>query len=98
MSFRRNARKSLSLLDDALERLYELSPRQSRVVELRFFAGLSVEEAAEVLGTSEDCEARLERCQSLAPRGANLLTIFRSPIEKVSQQGLATSGQKRLKD
>jgi RNA polymerase sigma-70 factor, ECF subfamily len=39
-------------LDDALERLGERSPRQVRVVEYRFFAGMSVEETAEVLGVS----------------------------------------------
>ncbi len=39
-------------LDDALERLAERSPRQVRVVECRFFAGMSVEETAEVLGVS----------------------------------------------
>jgi len=37
-------------LDDALERLAEFDPQKSRIVELRFFGGLSVEEAAEVLG------------------------------------------------
>jgi RNA polymerase sigma factor (TIGR02999 family) len=42
----------LIALDDALKRLEQLSPRQSRVVELRFFGGLTVEETAEVLGTS----------------------------------------------
>ena len=36
-------------LDDALERLAAIDPRKSRVVELRFFGGLSVEEAATVL-------------------------------------------------
>jgi len=39
-------------LDDALERLSQLEPRQMRVVELRFFGGLSVEQSAEVLGVS----------------------------------------------
>jgi RNA polymerase sigma factor (TIGR02999 family) len=39
-------------LDDALERLATVDPQQSRVVELRFFAGLSVEETAEALGIS----------------------------------------------
>jgi RNA polymerase sigma factor (TIGR02999 family) len=39
-------------LDDALERLARLDPRKSRVVELRFFGGLSEEETAEVLGVS----------------------------------------------
>jgi RNA polymerase sigma factor (TIGR02999 family) len=39
-------------LDEALERLASADPQQSRVVELRFFAGLSVEETAEALGIS----------------------------------------------
>lgn len=39
-------------LDDALHRLAELDERQSRIVELRFFAGLSVEETAEVMQLS----------------------------------------------
>jgi RNA polymerase sigma factor (TIGR02999 family) len=42
----------LVALDEALERLAELDPQKSRVVELRFFGGLSVEETAEVLGVS----------------------------------------------
>jgi RNA polymerase sigma factor (TIGR02999 family) len=39
-------------LDDALARLAEIAPRKSQLVELRFFGGLSIEEAAEVLGVS----------------------------------------------
>lgn len=39
-------------LDDALRGLEELDPRKARVVELRFFGGLSVEEIAEVLHVS----------------------------------------------
>lgn len=39
-------------LDEALERLAALHERQARVVELRFFGGLDVEEVAEVLGVS----------------------------------------------
>ena len=39
-------------LDEAMERLEELEPRQSRVVELRFFAGLTIEETAALLGVS----------------------------------------------
>lgn len=42
----------LRALDEALERLEAVSPRLGRVVECRFFAGLSVDETAEVLGTS----------------------------------------------
>lgn len=40
-------------LDDALSRLAERSPRQVRVVEHRFFAGMSVAETAEALGVSK---------------------------------------------
>jgi RNA polymerase sigma factor (TIGR02999 family) len=39
-------------LDDALKRLAGMDPRQSRIVELRFFGGLSIEEASEVLEIS----------------------------------------------
>jgi RNA polymerase sigma-70 factor (ECF subfamily) len=40
-------------LDDALEALAEFDARKAEVVELRFFAGLSVEETAAVLKISE---------------------------------------------
>ena len=40
-------------LDEALKRLAELDARQAKLVELRFFGGLSVEETAEVLGVSK---------------------------------------------
>lgn len=39
-------------LHDALSKLAELDPRQSEIVEMRFFAGLTVEEIAEVLEIS----------------------------------------------
>jgi RNA polymerase sigma factor (TIGR02999 family) len=39
-------------LDEALERLAAVDPQQSQVVELRFFAGLTVSETAEALGIS----------------------------------------------
>jgi RNA polymerase sigma factor (sigma-70 family) len=39
-------------LDDALKSLAEIDPRQSQIVELRFFGGLSIEETAEVLAVS----------------------------------------------
>jgi RNA polymerase sigma-70 factor (ECF subfamily) len=42
----------LIALDDALQALEKLDPRQARVVELRFFAGLSQEEVAEALNVS----------------------------------------------
>jgi RNA polymerase sigma factor (TIGR02999 family) len=44
--------EDLIALDDALESLAELDSRKSRIVELRFFGGLSVEETAEVLKIS----------------------------------------------
>jgi RNA polymerase sigma-70 factor (ECF subfamily) len=40
----------LVALDEALTRLAEFDPRKARVVELRFFGGLNVEETAEVMG------------------------------------------------
>jgi RNA polymerase sigma factor (TIGR02999 family) len=39
-------------LDDVLEGLAKIDPQQSKIVELRFFAGLTIEETAEVLGIS----------------------------------------------
>jgi RNA polymerase sigma factor (TIGR02999 family) len=45
-------------LDEALTALAKLDWRKSRVVELRFFGGLSVEETAEVLGVSEETVTR----------------------------------------
>jgi RNA polymerase sigma factor (TIGR02999 family) len=43
---------SLIALDDALQRFEQLHPRQAKAVELRYFAGLTLEEAAAVLSTS----------------------------------------------
>jgi len=45
---------SLIALDDALTALAEVDPRKSRVVELRYFGGLSVEETAAVLRVSPE--------------------------------------------
>ncbi len=42
----------LVALDDALEALNKLAPRQSKVVELRYFGGLTIADAAVVLGVS----------------------------------------------
>jgi len=42
----------LVALDDALTELERLDQRQARIVELRFFGGLSLEEAAEVIRVS----------------------------------------------
>jgi RNA polymerase sigma factor (TIGR02999 family) len=47
-------KKDLDLLglNDVLEQLAQMDPRQNRIVELRFFAGLSIEETAEVMQLS----------------------------------------------
>jgi RNA polymerase sigma factor (TIGR02999 family) len=42
----------LIALDDALNELAELDPQQTRIVELRFFGGLSIDETAEIVGVS----------------------------------------------
>jgi RNA polymerase sigma factor (TIGR02999 family) len=42
----------LLALDDALDELSRLDPRQGRIVELRFFGGLSIDETSEILGIS----------------------------------------------
>jgi RNA polymerase sigma factor (TIGR02999 family) len=39
-------------VNESLERLERIDPRQARIVELRYFSGLSTEEAAEALGIS----------------------------------------------
>ena len=48
----------LVALDDALRALAHIDERKSRVVELRFFGGLSVEETAEVVGVSPETVMR----------------------------------------
>jgi RNA polymerase sigma factor (TIGR02999 family) len=53
----------LPALDEALTRLEAIDPEQARIVELRFFAGLSIEEAAEAVGISP---ATLKRRWALA--------------------------------
>ncbi len=53
----------LPALDDALARLEAIDPEQARIVELRYFAGLSIEEAADALGMSA---ATLKRRFALA--------------------------------
>jgi RNA polymerase sigma-70 factor (ECF subfamily) len=53
----------LIALDDALTSLAAFDPRQSRIVELRYFGGLTIEETAEAIGVSP---ATVEREWSLA--------------------------------
>ena len=54
----RNGGAALLALDDALRGLSQLYPRQSRVVELRFFGGLNTQEIGELLQTSESTVER----------------------------------------
>ena len=44
--------ESLLVLDEALDKLAEIDPQASRIVELRYFAGLTIQETAEVLKIS----------------------------------------------
>jgi RNA polymerase sigma factor (TIGR02999 family) len=53
----------LLALDDALNELAKMSPRQSRIVELKFFGGLRIGEVSEVLGVSS---ATVERDWAVA--------------------------------
>jgi RNA polymerase sigma-70 factor, ECF subfamily len=48
-----NRTVDLLILDEAIEHLAQFDPRQARIVELHFFGGLTFEETAEVLKTSE---------------------------------------------
>jgi RNA polymerase sigma factor (sigma-70 family) len=59
-------------LDDVLNALAAVDPRKARVIELRFFGGMSVEETAEVLKVSSDTvlrDWRLARAWMLAEMG-----------------------------
>src|SRR5262245_37973484 len=58
----------LLALDKALEELEKIDPQQARIVELRFFAGLSVEETAEVAGGSPRTAKRERRTAKAWPR------------------------------
>ena len=53
-----NFDSDLVALDEALQGLAKLDPRKARVVELRFFGGLSLEETAEALRVSTDTVGR----------------------------------------
>ena len=70
--------QELVALDDALEALAKFDERKSRVIEMRFFGGLTVEQTAEVLNVSPDtvmrdwrlAKAWLEREMSGGPNDA----------------------------
>jgi RNA polymerase sigma factor (TIGR02999 family) len=72
-------RVDLLALDAALHRLAEFAPRKGRVVEMRYFGGLTIEETAVVLGVSTDVVKRewrtaklwLSRALSEAGNGTN---------------------------
>ena len=53
----------LPSLDEAIDRLEQIDPEQAKIVELRYFVGMSVEEAADAMGMSP---ATLKRRWSLA--------------------------------
>jgi len=55
----------LLALDEALERLAAFAPRKCRVIELRFFGGLSIEETGGALGISADIVKREWRTAKL---------------------------------
>ncbi len=56
LSVRRD--RDLLALDDALDQLKDFDPRKAKIVELRYFGGLSVEETAAVLNVSEGTVTR----------------------------------------
>lgn len=57
-SFAMNRNADMVALDEALTALAEIDGRKSQVVEMRFFAGLSVEEVADVLKVSKETVMR----------------------------------------
>jgi RNA polymerase sigma factor (TIGR02999 family) len=61
--FAKQAQVDLLALNEALDQLSKLDPQQSRIVELKFFGGLSIEETAEVLGVGH---ATVERDWKMA--------------------------------
>lgn len=58
VDFARKQDVDLVLLDESLTRLAALDPQKAKIVELRFFGGLSVEEVAEVTGLSDSTVKR----------------------------------------
>ena len=58
VSFADRKQVDLIPLDDAISALAEFDPQQARIVEMRFFGGLSIEETAHTLGISESTVKR----------------------------------------
>ena len=78
--------RDLIALDDALNALAAIDPRRARVIELRFFGGLSVEETAEVLNVAPD--NRHARCQtrtSLAEARVERQTLMRQLCQAMTR-------------
>jgi RNA polymerase sigma factor (TIGR02999 family) len=48
-----HTQEEVSAIDQALQRLEQIDPRQSQIVEMRYFGGLTVEQTAEAIGISE---------------------------------------------
>lgn len=69
--------RDIVVLDDAMQALAQLDERKSKVVELRFFGGLTVDETAEIVNVSADtvmrdwqfAKAWLRRTMRAAPQG-----------------------------
>ena len=58
VSFAQTREVDLVLLDQALDKLHTLDPKQAKIVEMRFFGGLTTEEVAEVLNISDSTVKR----------------------------------------
>jgi RNA polymerase sigma-70 factor, ECF subfamily len=71
-------------IDESLERLTKLDPRQGRIVELRFFGGLTVEETARVLGISPKTVKR-EWSMAKAWLHGDLKQVHGSPTAKLGK-------------
>ncbi len=84
--FSRERPRELIVVDELLTRLASLDPQGSRIVELRFFAGLSLEETAEVMGLSI---ARVRRDWSVTK------AWFTRELGKVSNKELGEPGAQR---
>jgi RNA polymerase sigma factor (TIGR02999 family) len=58
ISFSKERELDLVILDETLNELAKFDPGQARIVELRFFAGLTIEETAQALGVSDSTVKR----------------------------------------
>ena len=69
-------------LNDALHRLEEQDPRKARVIEMRFFGGLTAEETAEMLGISVETVRRdLRLGQAFLQRELTRLPEMKGSLE-----------------